>query len=86
MEPTLSELLGYDTPETTEAEEPGQIELRHMTSLDWFWFSDEAVERSVPCNVGPDDSMYVAVMPEDWPLELGEFSDETNIWFLHEQV
>ena len=64
----------------------GSIMLRHVTSGHWCWFSDEAIARAVPCNGGPDDSMYVAVMPEDWPEEeVGPFNDAGNIWFAHEQ-
>jgi hypothetical protein len=66
--------------------EPGALQMRHVPSDLWCWFSDAAVQRAVPCNGGPDDSMYVAVMPGDWPDEAGEFTDEANIWFLHEQA
>jgi hypothetical protein len=67
--------------------------LRHVPTEQWCWFTDEAVARSVPCNGGPDDSMYVAVMPEDWPDELKRIgidfasadADGGNVFFLHEQ-
>lgn len=62
------------------------IKMRNMATEQWYWFSDAAIERAVPCNGGPDDSMYVAVMPEDWPEGDGEFSDEGNIWYLHDQI
>jgi hypothetical protein len=59
------------------------IMIKNLATHTRHWFSEAAIDRAVPCN-GPDDGLYIAVMPEDWPADLGEFSDESNIWLLHD--
>jgi hypothetical protein len=62
----------------------GSIKMKNLANHESFWFSDEAIARSVPAN-GPHGTC-VAVLPEDWPADAGEFSDESNIWLLHENA
>jgi len=69
------------------ATEEMTIRIWHIPSDTPCWFSEDAIDRAVIANGGPEGWVCIAVMPQDWPTrELGEFTDHSNLFGLHKEV
>jgi hypothetical protein len=54
------------------------VKVMNLASRFECWIPDHAIDRAVPAN-GPHDGC-IALMPDDWPSEHGEFDDTANLW------